>query len=118
MPTKCSTIRAAGQPVGTVAGDVFIKRIRGSVHMLKRPPALCLDVASLADAERAGARRVEITDTETGRTYRAGIATCRRYGRLLDRGYGEQLAIPLGRWACEDLTSPYRQLAFDWGAAR
>lgn len=96
-----------------MAGGVFCKTVSARRHFLRTPPAICLGAQSLQDAEAAGAQRVDILDTDTGRTYRASIATCRRYGRPLDRGHGAQLAIPLGQWALDDPASPYRQLAFD-----
>jgi hypothetical protein len=84
--------------VGHVEGAVFRKTVRGSVHMLRRPPAWALDLQSLADAEAAGATAVEIHDRETGLTYWATIASIRRYGFPLNRGHGAQVGLVLERW--------------------
>ena len=35
---------------------------------------------------------------DTGATYRADVRTVWRHGRRIDRGYGAQLALALGRW--------------------
>lgn len=106
------TVWANGKAIGRVADGVFVKRVQASKHFLQRPPAICLDLQSLADAEKAGARRVEITDTETGRVYRADVRTIRTHGQRIDRGHGAQLAIALGKWAVDDPQVTHAQLGF------
>lgn len=105
-----TTIRANGKAVGAVRDGVFVKRVQASKHFLHKPPAICLDAGSLADAEKAGARRVEVTDLETGRVYRADVATIRQHGQKLDRGHGAQVALSIGKWAIDDPSVTYRQL--------
>lgn len=107
---KCTPIFAAGKVIGQVIDGAFCKRVQGSRHFLQKPPAVCLDLASLADAEKAGARRVEIHDLDTGKTYRADVRTIRQHGQRLDRGHGVQIALGLGRWAVEDPSITYKQL--------
>lgn len=109
---KSITIWANGKAVGAVRDGTFVKNVHSTKHFLQRPPAICLDLASLADAEKAGARRVEVTDLDTGKTYRADIATIRKHGQKLDRGHGAQVALGLGRWAIDDPHVKYCQL--DW----
>lgn len=92
-------IRAQGHIVGYVQGDAFCKTVRASIHRLRVPPAWAVDLQSLDDAEAAGAVRVEIRDAEGGLTYTADIATIRKRGFRVNRGYGEQLALPLDAWA-------------------
>jgi len=91
---------------------IFHKTCRASLHMLRKPAGWALDVGSLDEAERAGAHTVEITDAEANKTYVAPIRRIRNDGALLDRGYGEQLLLPLDKWAVRDS----RQLDL-WGAA-
>ena len=110
IQSKSITIWAAGKAVGTVLDGVFVKRVQASRHFLRKPPSICLDAQSLADAQRAGARLVAITDTETGKTYRADIATIRKHGKTIDRGHGAQIALSLGKWQCDDPTVTHRQL--------
>lgn len=81
--------------VGHVAGDTFYKRVRGSAHFLRTPRAIAFDESTLRDAERAGARYVEVTDAETGREYRAPLALIWERGFRVSRGHGEQLALIL-----------------------
>ena len=101
-PNDTTTILAMGRPVGVVRDGVFSKRCRGSRHMLRRPVGWCLDVGSLDEAERVGASLVQIEDTESGRVYTASIKTIRDNGVPLDRGFGEQLLLPLDKWAVRD----------------
>lgn len=108
--TNHTTIWANGKAIGRVTGDVFYKRVRGSVHFLKKPPAICVDCQSLADAEDAGARHVEILDTETGRRYRASCDTIRQRGRYIDRGFGAQYALGMNHWEVDDPKVKFRQL--------
>lgn len=91
-------IFVGGRCVGYVAGGVFVKSVRGSVHQLRRPPAWCLDAGSLDEAEALGALRVEIYDTETGNRYTASVRLIREKGFALDRGFGRQIGLPLELW--------------------
>ncbi|MSP14312.1 MAG: hypothetical protein EXR62_15330 [Chloroflexi bacterium] len=84
-----------GQVGGQVVGDTLHKRVQGSEHQLKRPPAWCVDVAILAEAGRLGASKVKILDTETETTYQAAIGDFFRQGVEIDRGFGLQRALPL-----------------------
>jgi len=106
-------IRAGGQIVGRVTGDRFIKRLKGSRHMLREPRGWALDADSLSDAERFGAREVAIIDVETDITYSATVERIRAKGFKFDRGFGLQIALPLRHWAVEQPGA--RQLAFAIG---
>ena len=107
------TILAQGKPVGSVdpATGIFRKRCRASVHMLRRPVGWALDIQSLDEAEKAAATLVQIEDLESGKVYTASIKTIRDNGIPLDRGFGEQLLLPLSGWTIRDS----RQLSL-WGA--
>ena len=92
--------RADGQAiVGRVEGDTFKKRLRSTVHQLRRPPAWACDVDALDAAQAEGATRVEIFDLDTGRTFSADLTDFYRHGVRVSRGHGVQLALPLGRWS-------------------
>jgi hypothetical protein len=84
--------------VGEVRAGVFRKTAQASRHMLRRPPAWALDIASLDEAEALGAARVRIRDTESGRLYLAPISLIRHDGFRLNRGHGQQLALGLEFW--------------------
>jgi hypothetical protein len=91
-------IRAGGHVVGKVKQDKFIKTVDGSRHFLRVPPAICFDMKSLLDAERAGAVTVEVIDRETGRVYRATIQLVWDIGFKVSRGFGDQIALPFNLW--------------------
>lgn len=76
----------------------YYRKIQGSRHFLRKPAAITNDVTALAEAERLGADRVRIVDSETGIEYTCIIAVIRDYGTLIDRGWGEQVALPFGYW--------------------
>ncbi len=91
--------RADGRAiVGRVEGDTFKKRVRSTVHMLRRPPAWACDVDTLDQAQAAGAVWVELADHDTGATYRVELVEFYRRGKAINRGHGAQLALPLACW--------------------
>ena len=95
---NCSTISVGGRVVGQVAEGKFIKNAKGSVHMLREPKGWAVDVQSLANAKDLGAEAVEIHDTESGITYSAPIAQILAKGFRFDRGFGQQICLPLKSW--------------------
>ncbi len=101
----CTTghVYAQGRVVGQVRGDTFCKTVSASRHMLRKPPAWALDLQSLCDAERLGARWVQFFDRDSGGCYRASVEQVRRHGFVFDRGHGRQIGLPLDRWT---LTRP------------
>lgn len=100
-------IYVTGKRVGSVAGSVFYKTIRGSKHILRHPrPAIALDLESLNRIELMGVHTVKVTDSETHVIYTASVAHIRAVGFLVERGFGKQIALPLEGWvkstkACE-----------------
>lgn len=102
---------ASGRVVGTVSRRVLRKRVRAGEHFLHAPPAIAWDVRALLDARHLGATTTEVTDTDSGRTYSAALPLFWSKGIRLDRGHGEQLALPLPYWTVSsDGEPPVRQL--------
>jgi hypothetical protein len=87
-----------GRVVGEVRGDVFVKRVWGSRHMLQKPRAWAVDVAVLRQAEALGARAVEVHDLEDGTVYRAPLERFWQRGIRVNRGHGEQRGLLLADW--------------------
>jgi len=85
--------------VGMVKGDTFQKSIRGSVHFLRKPPAIAFDVSTINQATEAGAVRVKVIDKESGTVYQATLEHIKEKGFTLNRGYGEQIALILEGWS-------------------
>jgi len=90
-----------GRVVAVLRGRILKKRARGSAHMLRQPPAWAIDSQILEQAQRDGAREVEITDTETGRIYRAAIDAFDLHGFRFNRGFGDQVGLALNYWRFE-----------------
>lgn len=87
-----------GNEIGRVVNGVFYKRVRGSKHMLRRPPAWAFDVVSLKQAERAGARLVTVIDAESGAEYTTPLPRIWERGREFNRGYGDQIFMVISDW--------------------
>lgn len=96
--TPKSKIFAGSRVVGEVTGGVFKKTVSGSVHFLRKPPAIALDVDSIRQAREYGAVSIQITDRETGREYSCDLEYFDRHSFALNRGFGDQRAMPLDRW--------------------
>lgn len=96
-------IYVGSKVVGRVLGDTFQKTIRKD-HFLQKPPAIAFDIDSLYKAEQAGAVKVQVTDRDSGQIYSALLSLIRSKGFLLNRGYGDQIALPMHEWKCDDDT--------------
>lgn len=90
-----------GKPVASLCGHVLRKRVRASIHQLRRPPSWAVDLEILRKAMADGARMVEIEDTETGRVFVADIRLFDLYGFTFNRGFGVQVGLPLTYWRVE-----------------
>jgi hypothetical protein len=99
MTTKNNntTIWAGRKVIGQVRGDTFYKTIKNK-HMLKVPPAIANDISALEDAANAGANFVCITNKDSGITYTTSIGRIFRKGVKFNRGFGEQIFLPIGEW--------------------
>ena len=89
---------ASGRVVGRVIGDVFRKTCEERRHMLRTPPGWSCDVVTLEHARELGAKYVQICARDTHKTYSAQLGLFFSKGIALDRGFGEQLALPLVFW--------------------
>ena len=95
---RSTAIYVGRKVVGHVNGSRFMKRVEGSKHFLLKPRAIAFDVSTLHDAEAAGAIRVEVIDTETGRGYTSSVVEIWANGFRVNRGFGEQWAMLIGKW--------------------
>lgn len=103
QPTR-HLIKAGTRVVGEVSDSTLFKRVRGSKHMLQRPPAWAWDVYALEQAQALGAVSVAVLDTETSTLYTAPLAHFEQYGRRFNRGYGDQIYLPLRQWQTVQMT--------------
>lgn len=100
-----------GQYAGAVVGNEWRKNIVTS-WMLRKPPALAVDVVTLRAAMDAGAEWLVITNTETGVTYRASLATILEHGFEFDRGFGLQRGLILPLWETEPRDEDVKPLQY------
>ena len=89
-----------GKVAGRLEGDVFIKPVAGSRHMLRTPRAWAID-AELYEQVRPSIQRLVIQDKETGIGYYVSAEVFDRFRGVLDRGFGRQYFLSLTRWSVE-----------------
>ena len=92
------SIVLAGRVVGVVKEHELVKKVQQSKHLLRSPRGWAIDAYALSIARTLGAVGVRVEDTETGKTYRADLATIDAHGWPFDRGHGRQIALPLHYW--------------------
>lgn len=96
-----SYFAANGRVVAVLEGRVLKKRVRASKHLLRRPSAWALDRAILEAARRDGAVVVEVFDVENRKVFTAPIVAFDLHGFGFNRGFGDQVALPLHYWHVE-----------------
>jgi len=76
-----------GQFAGWAEDGVFRKRVQGSKHQLRKPPAWGVDEDIFQSLEVS---EIRIQDTETVRVYKAPYSVWKERGFTQDRGHGLQ----------------------------
>lgn len=99
-----------GKVAGRLEGDIFVKPVVGSRHMLRTPRAWAID-AELYEQVRPSIDRIVIEDRETGTRYHATAQTFDKFRGVMDRGFGKQYYLTLNRWTTEH-PGNVQQLAF------
>ncbi len=99
-----------GKVIGRLVGKTLQKKVKGSVHQLRKPPGWAWDEAVIKRAEELGGTESEITDIETGTKYIANLSLFHVYGILINRGYGEQIALPIAYWTTDEEDNPQIRL--------
>ena len=102
-----------GKIVGQSDGHVFKKKIKGSKHLLRKPPAIGIDAPAYEQEIAPTCERIEVFDMESNRLYVSTIENFQRNRGELDRGHGRQVYLILNRWQVTDLSpNAPRQLGF------
>jgi hypothetical protein len=91
-------IYALGKVVGAVVDDKFIRRMKKSKHFLRQPPSIASNIDTLEQAVQAGARLCTVIETESNWTYQVPISRIYEKGRIIERGFGKQIALALHLW--------------------
>jgi len=107
---------------GKIVGATLKRKVNGSRHFLRKPRAVCFPVHIIKEAEKQGARAIEIIDRENGTRYTTSLRYFRSKAFEIERGYGHQLCMLLedfnSLWQLEEPDKPTgtaRQLSFFWG---
>lgn len=101
---------ANGKVYGVIANRTLCKRVYGSKHILRKPPAIAID-APLYDAYRAQFDALAVEDMETGKVYRLSAKRFDALRWTLERGYGKQYAVALRFWSCDSPDSAQLRLS-------
>jgi hypothetical protein len=109
LPERIEIRGAEGKLRGVIQNRTLIKEIRGSIHLLRKPPAIAID-ANMYNRWRPYFDTIEIRDTETGRVYRISAKHFDYWRWELERGYGKQYAVALSRWKVENPNDPQLRL--------
>ena len=119
--SNCSTtthgvntpVRAQGKVVGYLQDHTFVKRVQGSKHMLRKPPAWCISKQAFIEQVVPHAEKIIVEDIESGRFYECGTEVFAEHAFEIQRGNFEpQLALTLNYWEKHD--TGRRQLRL-WG---
>ena len=75
----------------------------GELQQTRRPSnflrwGISYYVGVMAEVDRLGANRVRIKNGDTHEVFCASIAAIRQYGKPINHGYGEQIAMPWAYW--------------------
>ncbi|MEN4011931.1 MAG: hypothetical protein ROW48_07855 [Bellilinea sp.] len=97
---------ANGKIAAQLRGSVLRKTVRGSHHQLRKPPGWAIDLRILEQARQDGCRLVEIIDLESRQVYTAPTDAFDRHGIRLNRGFGEQVVLPMAHWSTRDARQP------------
>jgi hypothetical protein len=111
---KQPVYRSDGKVVGYTERKTLYKTVRGEKHMLQRPRGWAWDTEIIEEADRRGVSRVEIYDCVNQKTYIASIKDFWVYGVCINRGFGNQICLPIKWWEIVlPGKPPAKQLAFE-----
>ena len=106
-------IKAQGKIIGYLQDHTFVKRVRGSKHMLRKPPGWCISKQAFIEEVMPHAEKIIVEDVEGGRIYECRTEVFTEHGFEIQRGNFEpQLALVLKFW--EVRSNGHRQLSL-WG---
>jgi hypothetical protein len=103
MATIATVYSEAGKVVGTVHEDehgirYLYKTVSGKIHFLRRPPAIAFDETVINQAIKNEVERIVVLDYDTGTSYTCTMKQFEMGALKLDRGFGKQMALPMGKW--------------------
>ena len=88
-----------GQFIGKFYGETFRKDVRRSIHMLREPEAWAIDSEVVNTLRKLGTcKTILIIDKENWVNYQVPFKLFMDTAITIDRGHGEQKALPLVYW--------------------
>jgi hypothetical protein len=83
--------------VYSVKDGVLFKSVRESIHFLRKPPAICIDLR-IFQRNQARIKYIQVYEKEKGIYYTARIIDFVEKGFIINRGYGDQIALLIQYW--------------------
>ena len=109
-------IEAEGKIIGYLQGHTFIKRVQGSKHMLRKPPAWCISKEAFCHEVLPNTKNIIIEDVESGLVYECLTKVFAEHAFEIQRGNFEpQLALTLNHWEVKN--NGHHQLGL-WGGEK
>ena len=97
-PVK-TRIEAEGRVIGYLEDNCFRKRVVGSKHKLRKPPAWCISKQAFCEEVLPNTENIIIEDTESGLIYECLTKVFAEHAFEIQRGEFEpQLALVLRFW--------------------
>lgn len=75
-----------------------LKLISGRNQFLTTPPGIAFDVSVYEQAKQLGGQVIEVTLLTTGDIYSTSFDTFSKFAVPFNRGFGKQIALPIGYW--------------------
>lgn len=92
-------IKAQGKIIGYLQDHTFVKRVQGSKHMLRKPPAWCISKEAFCHKVLHNTDNIVIQDLESGTNYECPTQVFAEHAFEIRRGNFEpQLALSLKFW--------------------
>lgn len=79
-------------------GVTLFKRCTRSKHFMRTPPAIAFDEEIFNEAVKEGVKFVQVYEREQKTYYSVTIEQFQKKAISINRGFGQQLALPLGYW--------------------
>lgn len=95
LTTKPKLIYSDGRQTGSVRDGIYRRTLKAN-HFLKYPEvSVCVSTDVLDQLQALEVQSLEFKHSETGTRYKCSLEHFLECGRRLNRGYGEQIALPL-----------------------
>lgn len=90
-------VRVGRKVIGTTEDGIFVKNVKGSKHMLRKPLAWAID-KKVFDKDIWYMDHIMVYDKETEITWEISVSDFDDNKKILDRGHGEQYYVELSKW--------------------